>query len=284
MGSSLDQIGPITKNVADSQIVFAAIHGQDIKDSTTINDSTHPNKRIGDSSNRPGGKKKPVIGVPTAFLESTASGMGREASIAFHSSIDEFKSRGYEVVDIELPNNAYALAVYYVLMPAEVSSNMARYDGVKYGLHVDGKNGIEDYLKTRQAGFGREVTRRILLGTYVLSSGYYDAYYNRANAVRRIITEDFNKAFEKVDIIAMPTTPGPAFKIGEKSNDPVAMYLEDIFTVTANLTGMPAISIPCGNIPDKSGQALPLGLQLTARHGDEAALFEAGKEFLGEIE
>jgi aspartyl-tRNA(Asn)/glutamyl-tRNA(Gln) amidotransferase subunit A len=166
---------------------------------------------------------------------------------------------------------------------------MARYDGVKYGLHVDGKDGIDDYFETRRAGLGREVKRRILLGTYVLSSGYYDAYYNRANAVRRMITDDFNKAFEDVDIIATPTTPGPAFKIGEKSNDPMAMYLEDIFTVTANLTGMPAISIPMAQgvrSKEKGGKVpqLPLGLQLTARHGDEAALFEAGKDFAGELE
>jgi len=166
-----------------------------------------------------------------------------------------------------------------VLMPAEVSSNMARYDGMRYGLHKDGADGIADYFETRRAGLGREVIRRILLGTYVLSSGYYDAYYNRANAVRRMITEDFLKAFQSVDIIITPTAPSPAFKIGEKASDPVAMYLEDIFTVTANLTGLPAMSVPCG-----FAEKLPIGLQLTARHGDEAALFQAGKEFLGEIE
>ena len=180
-------------------------------------------------------------------------------------------------MDLTLPNIPYSLAVYYIIMPSEASSNLARYDGMRYGLHKDGKDGIEDYFVTRGEGFGKEVRRRILLGTYVLSSGYYDAYYNRANAARRIITDDFYKAFEKVDIIMTPTTPTPAFKIGEKSSDPVSMYLEDIFTVTANLTGMPAISIPCGF----SGK-LPLGLQMTVRHGDEATLFKVGKEFLGE--
>ena len=171
--------------------------------------------------------------------------------------------------------------VYYVIMPAEVSSNMSRFDGMRYGLHLDGKSGIEDYFLSRKAGFGREVIRRILLGTYVLSSGYYDAYYNRANAVRRMITEDFVKAFNDVDLIATPTTPSVAFKIGEKTNDPVAMYLEDIFTVTANLTGMPAISIPCGSMK-VDNKDLPIGLQLTARHGEENLLFRAGKDLLGE--
>jgi aspartyl-tRNA(Asn)/glutamyl-tRNA(Gln) amidotransferase subunit A len=166
-------------------------------------------------------------------------------------------------------------------MPAEVSSNLSRFDGVKYGLHKDGKDGIDDYFETRGAGFGKEARRRILLGTYVLSSGYYDAYYNRANALRRKLTEDFLEAFKKVDIIMTPTTPAPAFKIGEKTSDPVAMYLEDIFTVTANLTGMPAISIPSG-YSDVEGKRLPLGLQMTARHGDEKTLFEAGKDFRDE--
>jgi aspartyl-tRNA(Asn)/glutamyl-tRNA(Gln) amidotransferase subunit A len=162
-------------------------------------------------------------------------------------------------------------------MPAEVSSNMARYDGMKYGLHVSGKNVIHDYFMTRRTGLGKEVIRRIILGTYVLSSGYYDAYYNRANAVRKMITDDFLKAFDEVDIIATPTTPSPAFKLGEKTNDPVAMYLEDIFTVTANLTGMPAISIPSG-VSKKDQKDLPVAIQLTARFGDEESLFEVGKD------
>lgn len=271
MGSSLDQIGPFARSVTDAEIVFNAIRGQDKKDGTTISESTYPKKRIG--------KKKPVIGVPRHFLGG--DGVDPAVTSAFEDSLESFKQKGYEVKEIKLPNISYSLMVYYVLMPAEISSNMARYDGVKYGLHVDGKDGIDDYFKTRRAGLGKEVIRRILLGTYVLSSGYYDAYYNRANAVRRMVTEDFLKAFESVDLIATPTAPGPSFKIGEKVSDPVAMYLEDIFTVTANLTGMPAISIPCG-VAEKDGKQLPIGLQLTARHGDEATLFEVGKEFLGE--
>lgn len=271
MGSSLDQIGPIGKTVADCEIVWNAIRGKDAKDGTTIGDDTYSKKRIG--------KVKPVIGVPKHFL----NGDGISASVleTFNKSLELFKEKGYEIKEIKLPNISYALVVYYIIMPAEVSSNMARFDGVKYGLHVDGKDGIDDYFETRRAGFGREVIRRILLGTYVLSSGYYDAYYNRANAVRRMITDDFLKTFEEIDIIATPTTPSPAFKIGEKTNDPVSMYLEDIFTVTANLTGLPAISIPCG-FSKEEGKDLPIGLQLMARYGDEMTLFEAGKEFLEE--
>jgi aspartyl-tRNA(Asn)/glutamyl-tRNA(Gln) amidotransferase subunit A len=266
MGSSLDQIGPLAKTVEDAEILFRAIAGHDPMDSTSISDSTYPKKT---SKNN-----KPVIGVPRHFL-----GKGLDAAVAenLEETISKLKTAGYEVRDVTLPNISYSLPVYYVIMPAEVSSNMARFDGVKYGLHVDGKDVIDDYFVTRAAGFGPEVRRRILLGTYVLSSGYYDAYYNRANAVRRLITEDFNKAFESVDIILTPTAPSPAFKIGTKTDDPVAMYLEDIFTVTANLTGMPAISVPTG-FATVEAKKLPIGMQLTARHGDEEALFAVGKD------
>jgi aspartyl-tRNA(Asn)/glutamyl-tRNA(Gln) amidotransferase subunit A len=270
MGSSLDQIGPFGKTVTDAETIFNVIKGQDKNDGTTISEKTYKPERVG--------KKKPVIGVPRHFLKE---GIDKEVLKNFEESLDALKKKGYEVLDVELPNIAYSLPVYYVIMPAEVSSNLARFDGVKYGLHKEGKDGIDDYFETRGAGFGKEARRRILLGTYVLSSGYYDAYYNRANAVRRRLTQDFLEAFKKVDIIMTPTTPAPAFKIGEKTADPVAMYLEDIFTVTANLTGMPAISIPSGTA-DVEGKKLPLGLQMTARHGDEKTLFEAGKDFLGE--
>jgi len=270
MGSSLDQIGPFAKTVTDAEIIYNVIKGQDIKDSTTINDNTYSIKKI---------SKKPVIGVPRHFLGG--DGIKKDVLDNFNESLEKFKKLDYEVIDIALPNIAYSLPAYYVIMPAEVSSNLSRFDSVRFGLHKDGKDGIDDYFLTRGAGFGREARRRILLGTYVLSSGYYDAYYNRANAVRRIITEDFVKAFEKVDIIMTPTAPAPAFKIGEKISDPVAMYLEDIFTVTANLTGMPAMSIPSG-VSKVEGKDLPLGLQMTARHGEERVLFSVGKEFLGE--
>ncbi|MEK7646082.1 MAG: Asp-tRNA(Asn)/Glu-tRNA(Gln) amidotransferase subunit GatA [Patescibacteria group bacterium] len=271
MGSSLDQIGPFAKTVSDSEILFDAIRGTDGRDATTISADTYKPVRIG--------SKKPVIGVPREFLKG--DGIDPAVLQNFEKSLAALKEKGYEIKDVSLPNISYSLMVYYVIMPAEVSSNMARFDGVKYGLHVDGKDGIDDYFQTRRAGFGKEVIRRILLGTYVLSSGYYDAYYNRANAVRQMITKDFLDAFEKVDVIVTPTTPSTAFKIGEKTADPVAMYLEDIFTVTANLTGMPAISIPCGTT-SKEGKELPLGLQISGRHGDEKTLFQVGKDFLGE--
>ncbi len=261
MGSSLDQVGPMARTVTDVEIIFDAIKGKDIKDSTTIEQ-----KEI----QMP---KKLVIGIPDFPRE----GIHPDVLKNFNESVDKFKALGYETKEVKLPNIKYSLAVYYVVMPAEVSSNMSRFDGVKYGLHVDGKDGIDDYFVTRAAGLGKEVRRRILLGTYVLSSGYYDAYYNKANIVRELIRNDFKKAFEEVDVILTPTAPTPAFKIGEKTADPLQMYLEDIFTVTANLTGNPAMSVPSG----VSGK-LPLGIQLTARHGEEAVLFAIGKQFLGE--
>ncbi|MDP3962551.1 MAG: Asp-tRNA(Asn)/Glu-tRNA(Gln) amidotransferase subunit GatA [bacterium] len=269
--SSFDQIGPITRNVSDAEIILSVIHGNDIHDGTTIQEGTYKPERIG--------KDRPVIGIPAAFLSQ--GGISKEVIENFHDSVDKLKKMGYVVLDIDLPNASYSLPVYYIINFAEVSSNLARFDGVRYGLHKDGNGGIDDYFATRGTGLGKEVRRRILLGTYVLSSGYYDAYYNRANALRKVIAQDFLNAYQKVDIILMPTAPSPAFKIGEKISDPVAMYLEDIFTVTANLTGMPAMSIPSG-FAEIDGKRLPLGIQMTARHGDEKSLFQAGKEFLGE--
>lgn len=261
MGSSLDQVGPMAKTVTDVEIIFNTMNGQDPKDSTTI-----VQKEIAIP-------EKIVIGIPDFPKE----GIHPDVLINFNKSVEKFKELGYEIKEIKLPNIKYSLAVYYIVMPAEVSSNMSRFDGVKYGLHVDGKDGIDDYFVTRAQGLGKEVRRRILLGTYVLSSGYYDAYYNKANIVRELIREDFNKAFEHVDVILTPTVPSPAFKIGEKTADPLQMYLEDIFTVTANLTGNPAISVPSGF----SGK-MPIGVQMTARHGEESLLFLVGKKFLKE--
>lgn len=271
MGSSLDQIGPMAKTVGDVEIVWNAIRGKDSMDSTTIGENTYSPKNVGN--------KKPVIGVPYEFLKG--DGIDPEVLKNFNESLEKFKSAGYEVKEVKLPNIFYSLAVYYIVMPAEVSSNLARFDGVKYGLHKDGPTLLDDYLLTRREGFGKEVRRRILLGTYVLSSGYYDAYYNRANAVRRLITEDFNNAFKDVDVVLTPTAPTPAFKIGEKASDPISMYLADIFTVTANLTGMPALSVPSG-YKDENGKRLPLGIQLSGRHGAEQTLFEVAKDLLGE--
>ena len=182
------------------------------------------------------------------------------------------------IKDIELPNVRYSLPAYYIINFAEVSTNLARFDGVKYGFHMAGKNLLEDYRNTRGLGFGPEARRRILLGSYVLSSGYYDAYYNKANQVREIIRADFAKAFSEVDVIATPTTPTVAFKIGEKSNNPLSMYLADIFTTAANLGGIPAISIPSG-FAKREGKELPLGLQLMGAYGHDQTLFDVGKAF-----
>ncbi|MCK5059641.1 MAG: Asp-tRNA(Asn)/Glu-tRNA(Gln) amidotransferase subunit GatA [Candidatus Pacebacteria bacterium] len=269
MGSSLDVIGPITKTVADAEIIFKAICGKDKYDSTSISGSI----------NAVSPKKEYIIGIPREILE--IEGIDKDVKENFEASIKKFESLGFKTKEISLSNIAYALASYYILMPAEVSSNLARFDGVKYGLHKKGANLLEDYLNTRGEGFGVEARRRILLGTYVLSAGYYDAYYNKANDVRRLIADDFENVFKNVDIIITPTTPTPAFKIGEKVNDPLSMYLADIFTVTANIVGIPALSIPSGAVI-REEKELPLGLQLMAPHRGEHSLFMVGSQFLGE--
>lgn len=271
MGSSLDVIGPITRTVDDAEIIFNAIQGQDSYDSTTYPLGTYP---------VPKEKEKMIIGIPKEVLET--EGMDEDVKKNFEESIKKLQSLGHSVKEISLPNIMYSLASYYVLMPAEVSSNLARFDGVKYGLRKEGKNLLEEYLLTRGEGFGREARRRIMLGTYVLSSGYYDAYYSKANIVRGLIAQDFARAFEEADAIITPTAPSPAFKIGEKSEDPLSMYLADIFTVTANIVGIPAISIPSG-VVTRDGKNLPLGLQIMAPHGAETILFATGKRFLGEV-
>ena len=266
MASSLDQAGPFAKTVEDAEIIFDCIKGHDPMDSTSYPDN-FPRKDF---------KKSKVIGVPTEFIR--AKGVDPRVLQNFETALEQMKKAGYEVREISLPSLALGLSVYYILMPAEVSSNLARLDGVRYGYHADGTNLLEDYMRSRGEGFGREVRRRILLGTYVLSSGYYDAYYNRACAVRETLRDGFTKAFEKVDIIATPTTPTPAFKIGEKSQDPLQMYLADIFTVPVNIAGVPAISIPSG-VVEEGGSKLPLGIQFIAPNFMESALFAAGKDF-----
>jgi aspartyl-tRNA(Asn)/glutamyl-tRNA(Gln) amidotransferase subunit A len=246
------------------------ISGQDSMDSTTISNTTYPKKEV---------KDKMVIGIPYHILEK--GGMSSEARKVFDDAVERLKTLGYEIKDIKLSNIEYSLAVYYIIMPAEASSNLARFDGVRFGLHVDGANLLEDYMKTKGQGFGKETRRRILIGTYVLSAGYHDAYYNKALQVRQTISKDFEKAFAEVDAILTPTTTGPAFKIGEKANDPLALYLEDIFTVPANIVGIPAISIPSGKV--NSGDVeLPLGIQIMAPHSAENILFSISKKFLNE--
>mgnify|MGYP001587011638 CR=1 FL=1 len=271
MGSSLDVIGPITKTVEDAEIIFNVIKGHDPLDSTSLSPDMYLAKKK---------REKIVIGVPKEVLETP--GMDADVKVNFEQSIKKLSSLGYEVKEISLPNIKYSLASYYILMPAEVSSNLARFDGVKYGTLKEGENLLEDYLLTRGEGFGTEARRRIILGTYVLSSGYYDAYYNKASTVRRLIARDFEEVFKSVDAIITPTTPTPAFKIGEKANDPLSMYLADIFTVTANIVGVPALSIPSGEVM-REGKNLPLGLQFMSTHGRESTLFSIGKKFLGEL-
>ncbi|MFA5996917.1 MAG: Asp-tRNA(Asn)/Glu-tRNA(Gln) amidotransferase subunit GatA [Candidatus Paceibacterota bacterium] len=266
MASSLDQAGPFAKTVEDAEIIFDCIKGYDPLDSTS-----YPDNLASKNYSKP-----KIIGVPTEFVH--AKGVDPHVLKNFEESLEAMKKAGYEVKEISLPTLAHGLSVYYILMPAEVSSNLARLDGVRYGYHADGANLLEDYMKSRGEGFGREVRRRILLGTYVLSSGYYDAYYGRARAVQEMLKRDLAEAFKGVDIIATPTAPTPAFKIGEKSSDPLAMYLADIFTVPVNIAGVPAISIPSGFV-DEEGSKLPLGIQFIAPHFGESALFATGKDF-----
>lgn len=261
MGSSLDQIGPLAKTIADARILFNAIVGHDSNDSTSIPDYV----------SKSAGKR---IGVPRAFLEK---GIDADVKSVFEETLVRLADSGAEIVDIDMPNLPYALPVYYIVCPAEVSTNLARYDGIRYGLSLPGENIQEVYTKTRAAGFGPEVRRRILTGTFVLSSGYSDAYYRKARSVRTLIRADFRKAFESVDVVALPTAPNPAFKLGEKTNDPLAMYLEDIFSVTANLAGVPAISVPSGSVP-REGIQLPVGFQLIGPWRGEESLFTIGAD------
>ena len=210
------------------------------------------------------------VGIPKEYR---IEGMPEEIDKLWREGVEWLKSEGAEIRDVSLPHTKYALPAYYIVAPAEASSNLARYDGVRYGLRVPGADIIEQYENTRSEGFGAEVKRRVLIGTYVLSAGYYDAYYLKAQRVRTLIKRDFEKVFEDVDILLTPTTPGPAFALGEKSGDPIEMYLNDIFTVTANMSGLPGISVPAG----LSGEGTPLGLQLIGKAFDEETLFRAGK-------
>ena len=255
--SSLDQAGPMTHDVKDCALLLEVMSSFDTKDSTSV-EFTRGNY-LNDLNENIKGKK---IGIPKEYK---VDGMPKEIEDLWEKGIKIIKDNGGDVIDISLPNTNYALPTYYIVAPAEASSNLARYDGVKYGFRSKGENLIDMYEKTRSEGFGDEVKRRIMIGTYVLSSGYYDAYYLKAQKVRRLIKNDFDEAYKKVDAILTPSTPSSAFKIGEKLNDPVSMYLNDIFTVPINLAGLPAISIPAGH--DKKGY--PLGLQVIGKAFDE---------------
>ena len=255
--SSLDQAGPMSKDVKDCSILLEVISSFDKKDSTSV-DFKRNNYSLELTNNIKGTK----IGIPKEYR---VDGMPDEIEELWKKGIEFAKDCGAEIIDISLPHTSYALPTYYIIAPAEASSNLARYDGVKYGFRSSGQNLIDMYEKTRSEGFGEEVKRRIMIGTYVLSSGYYDAYYLKAQKVRQLIKKDFDEAYKKVDAILTPSTPSSAFKIGEKSNDPVSMYLNDIFTVPVNLAGLPGISIPAGT--DKNNY--PLGLQIIGKPFDE---------------
>ena len=251
--SSLDQAGPMAQNVKDCALLQDVISTYDNKDSTSIDFKRNQYSKELNKDIK--GKK---IGIPKEYR---VDGMPKEIEDLWQKGIQYAKDCGAEIIDISLPNTSYALPTYYIVAPAEASSNLARYDGVKYGFRATGENLIDMYEKTRSEGFGAEVQRRIMIGTYVLSSGYYDAYYLKAQKVRKLIKNDFDEAYKKVDAILTPSTPSSAFKIGEKKDDPVSMYLNDIFTVPVNLAGLPAISIPAGH--DASGY--PLGLQIIGK-------------------
>ncbi len=265
MASSLDQIGPFAKTVTDVEMLYNVISIYDKMDSTSIKEEDRPHVM---------GKHTYRIGIPEAFINM--DGIDADVRSSFNLMISKLEQAGHTIVPVEMPTLPLSLAVYYILMPAEVSSNLARFDGVRFGVRKEGAKLIDTYMNTRGDGFGAEVRRRILLGTYVLSAGYYDAYYNKAVLVRRKLTDEFKSVFEDVDLIATPTSPSPAFKIGEKTSDPLKMYLEDIFTVSANITGVPGISVPNGTV-EREGKDLPVGIQFIANHFHENYLFGIGK-------
>ena len=258
--SSLDQIGPIAKTAEEAQIIFATNSGRDPKDSTSID------FKVEDS-------KIKTIGIPKEYF---GKDVNYETKEIVQQAVEKALEKGIKVVEISLPNIEYALASYYIVMPCEASSNLSRFDGIRYGLSKVGDDLLKTYLQTKQEGFGDEVKRRIMLGTYALSSGYYDAYYLKAQKVRTKVKQDFEEAHKKVDAIFAPVNPNPAFKIGEKIDDPLSLYLEDIFTVSANLTGLPAVSVPVGKIGN-----LPVGLQIIGKPFEEHKILEVAKLYEG---
>lgn len=269
--SSFDSIGPFSKNVEDAALVMEVLSGKDLNDSTSVE------KEIPNYSVLLSNGKKLKIGIPKEYF---AKGIDEEIKTAILNVVDELKLEGYEVKEVSLPKTEYTIAAYYILTTAEASSNLARFDGARYGFRAnDYKNLKEMYLNSRTQGFGTEVKRRIMLGTYVLSSGYYDAYYRKAQKVRRLIKEDFDNAFKQVDLLITPTTPTVAFKIGEKSDDPLQMYLSDIYTTSANLAGIPGMSIPIG----KNSDNLAIGLQILSQQFNEEKIFQLAKHIQDEI-
>jgi aspartyl-tRNA(Asn)/glutamyl-tRNA(Gln) amidotransferase subunit A len=267
--SSLDQIGPFARTVADAATVLSAIAGVDPCDATTASES------VPDFSASLTGRVNDIrIGVPRAFV---SEGVDDQVRRAYESALETLHGEGATLVDIDLPHAKYAVPVYYLVCTAEASSNLARYDGVKYGYRAPAaKDNLKEmYSRTRDQGFGPEVKRRIMLGTYVLSAGYYDAFYLKALQVRTLLKRDYDEAFKRVDVVAMPTSPTPPFRLGEKTDDPLQMYLADVFTVSANLAGLPGISVPCGFSTD----GLPIGFQLMGRMFDEGTLLRVADSY-----
>ncbi len=273
-GSSFDQIGPITKTVEDAAILLSVMAGHDPMDSTSANVSVPDyTKNLNQSI------KGLKIGLPREFFpKDTAKdggGMDKDVEKSVREAVEQLKSLGAEIREITLPHVKYSVEVYYIVAVAEASSNLGRFDGVRYGARAAAKDLNEVYFETRSQGFGQEAKRRILLGTFVLSAGYYEAYYLKGQKVRTLIRQDFDKAFQEVDVILSPTSPTPAFKIGEKSNDPLAMYLSDIYTIPANLAGIPALSVPCGF----TASGLPIGLQLMGRTFEEETILRVAHQY-----
>jgi aspartyl-tRNA(Asn)/glutamyl-tRNA(Gln) amidotransferase subunit A len=267
--SSLDQVGPMARNVEDLAIAYDIVSGHDLRDSSSASIKSSGSYEYLKSSVM--GKEKNIkkkVGIPWDIMNE---GISSEVMSSFNDSIQALKNNGFELIDIKLPNSKYAIDVYYIIATAEASSNLARFDGIRYGHRSDEYLNLEDlYKKSRSEGFGEEVKRRIMLGTFVLSAGYYDAYFAKAAKVRALIKNDFDKAFKSCDVIMLPTSPVTAFKIGEKIADPLTMYLSDVFTVSVNLAALPAMSVPSGF--DISG--LPIGVQIVGKSFDENSLFE----------
>lgn len=265
--SSLDQAGPIARSAEDTAYLLSAMASHDAKDSTSLD---HPQADFTAGLNNPIGGIK--IGIPREYF---GEGLNTETATRIQNALKELEQLGAQLVDISLPHTELAIPAYYVIAPAEASANLSRFDGVRYGHRCEEPSDLRDlYMRSRGEGFGEEVQRRILVGTYALSAGYYDAYYNKAQQVRRLIKQDFVQAFEKVDVIMGPTTPSPAFELGAKSADPVAMYLEDIYTIATNLAGLPGMSIPCGLVDN-----MPVGLQITGNYLDEARMLNIAHQY-----
>jgi aspartyl-tRNA(Asn)/glutamyl-tRNA(Gln) amidotransferase subunit A len=267
--SSLDQIGPLAKDVTDAALLLNAIAGHDPQDATSVPEAVPDYTTFLQK-----GLRGVTVGIPREY--QAAAGLDSEVAAAVEKAVAVLRDLGAECLEVSLPHAAYAVAAYYVIAPSEASSNLARYDGVKYGLRDKTKTDLIDmYRSTRSRGFGREVQRRIIIGTYCLSAGYYDAYYGKASQVRTLITADFKEAFQRCDVLISPVAPTPAFKIGEKIDDPLTMYLSDMFTLSANLAGIPGMSVPCGF----SAAGLPIGLQLLGPHFSEGRLFRVAYNF-----